>query len=283
MKRVWILIPLLLAGCVKPNTALAPAPSEQPSLAPVAITVPFEAATEPATAIPTPMPTPKPEPTPTPAPTPEPTPTPNPYRAETVTEHRENAAFWYCELTEAAKERIIGSTFPENPKDCPVKITDLRYVSLLYVDFEGETHTGEMIVNRKVADDVIDIFYELYKAEYPLTSVKLLDDFGEKFDDNLSMAANNTSSFCCRKVTGKTKYSLHASGLAIDVNPMMNPYIRADKSFAPPNGEAYLDRSKHLPGMIDEQDLCYKLFTARGWSWGGHFKGQKDYQHFSKQ
>jgi hypothetical protein len=283
---MWILIPLLLlAGCIQsnpePEAAKTAVPTAVPTLAPVAIRIAVDETEPPMTAIPTPTASPTPEPTATPSP--EPTATPNPYRAETVTAHKESEDFWYCELTEATKERIIGSTFPENPKDCPVKITDLRYVSLLYVDFEGETHTGELIVNRKVADDVIDIFYALYRAAYPLTSVKLLDDFGEKFDDNLSMAANNTSSFCCRPVTGSKKFSLHASGLAIDVNPMMNPYIRPDKSFAPPNGEAYLDRSQHLLGMIDENDLCYKLFTEHGWSWGGHFKGEKDYQHFSKK
>ncbi|MDO4852667.1 MAG: M15 family metallopeptidase, partial [Clostridia bacterium] len=177
---------------------------------------------------------------------------------------------------------IIGSTFPEDPKDCPIKITDLRYVSILYVDFEGEEHTGELIVHRKVADDVLDIFYHLYQAKYPLTSVKLLDDYGEPFSDGTSMVENNTSAFCCRLVTGTHHFSKHSYGIAIDVNPALNPYIRPDGSFAPLNSEPYLDRTLNLPGMIDENDLCYQLFKKHGWKWGGHFKGETDYQHFYK-
>ena len=198
---MWILIPLLLlAGCIQsnpePEAAKTAVPTAVPTLAPVAIRIAVDETEPPMTAIPTPTASPTPEPTATPSP--EPTATPNPYRAETVTAHKESEDFWYCELTEATKERIIGSTFPENPKDCPVKITDLRYVSLLYVDFEGETHTGELIVNRKVADDVIDIFYALYRAAYPLTSVKLLDDFGEKFDAILILAVGLCVWASCR-------------------------------------------------------------------------------------
>ena len=118
------------------------------------------------------------------------------------------------------------------------------------MDFEGEEHTGELIVHRKVADDVLDIFYHLYKARYPLTSVKLLDDFGEPFSDGTSMEKNNTSAFCCRLVTGTTHFSKHSYGIAIDINPALNPYIRPDGSFAPLNSEPYLDRSLGLRGMI---------------------------------
>lgn len=270
---------LLWIGCREPVEP-AEEPSEPIPGTPAAITVVVDApVTQPPAS---PIPTPTEPPTIAPTATPEPTPTPHPFRIDPVTTHAKSEDFWYCPLNEAMQSRIIGSTFPLDPKDAPISIDDLRYVSLLYVDFEGETHTGEMVVHRKVADDVLDIFYELYAAEYPLASVKLLDDFGEPFDDNVSMAANNTSAFCCRRVTGKKKFSLHAYGVAIDVNPVQNPYIRPDKTVAPPNAARYRDRSLGEPGMIDENDLCYKLFTAHGWSWGGHFKGEKDYQHFSK-
>ena len=234
--------------------------------------------------VPTPEPTrePTPEPTPDPTPTPEPTPEPNPYRGEKVTESKTNPAFWYCAPTEALKARVIGTSYPENPKNAPVKITDLRYVHILYVDFDGVEHEGELLVHKKVANDVIEIFEALYDAQYPLRSVRLVDDFGEPFDDNLSMAADNTSAYCCRRVTGTTHFSRHSYGTAIDVNPLENPYVRRDGSVAPPESRPYLDRKNMRPDMIDENDLCYKLFIKHGWRWGGHNKTERDYQHFTK-
>ena len=285
---LWLCLCLLLFGCAvspvveAPEASESPAPTAfmtaAPSPAVVELQPSFAVTEPPFTAIPTPSPTP----TPTPEPTPTPTPTPDPYRAETVKTYKKSDDFWYCPLTEATKARIIGTTFPEDPKDCPIKISDLRYVRLLYTDFDGVTHTGEMIVHRKVADDVLDIFYQLYIAQYPLTSVKLLDDYNEPFSDGTSMIENNTSAFCCRLVTGTHHFSKHSYGVAIDVNPALNPYIHPDGSFAPENSAPYLDRTLGLPGMIDEKDLCYKLFTKHGWKWGGHFKGETDYQHFYK-
>jgi len=279
MRRfAWMLSALLLWGCAVSAPEPAASASPVPASDPIAIVVEAPVTEAPSTPIPTPTDAPTPEPTDTP----EPTATPHPYRAEPVTVYERNAEFWYCPLNDAMQQRIVGSTYPEDPKDAPVKLSDLRYVSLRYVDFEGAEHTGELVVHHTVADEVLDIFCRLFEARYPLTSVRLLDDFGEKFDDNLSMAADNTSAYCCRPVTGSKKFSRHAYGVAIDVNPMRNPYIRPDKTFAPPNGERYLDRTLGEPGMIDEEDLCYRLFTEHGWSWGGHFKGEKDYQHFSK-
>ena len=152
---------------------------------------------------------------------------------------------------------------------------------ILYVDFDGVEHEGEILVHRKVAKDIIEIFEALYDAQYPLRSVRLVDDFGQPFTDGLSMSADNTSSYCCRRVTGETYFSRHSYGTAIDINPVENPYIRKDGSFAPPESEPYLDRKDVRPGMITEKDLCYKLFTKHGWKWGGHFS-EPDYQHFSK-
>lgn len=275
---------LLVLGCaVQPHPAPAATPYEptEPPQAEVE-SVPLE--TEPPVPVLTvpPTPAPTPVPTDTPEPTPEPTPTPDPYRAEEVTESKTNPAFWYCPPTEALKTRIVGMSYPEDEKDAPVKLKDLRYVHLLYVDFDGVEHEGELVVHRKVAKDVIEIFEALYDARYPLRSVRLVDDFGQPFTDGLSMSADNTSALCVRRVTGKTYFSRHSYGTAIDVNPVENPYIRPDGSFAPLESEPYLDRSDLRPGMITEDDLCYKLFAKHGWKWGGHFSGQKDYQHFSK-
>lgn len=279
MKRSSLLLVLcLLSACTtKPNIGEIQRPSVPATAPTVVVTVTAEAeAGEFATAIPLPTAIPTAEPTL------EPTSTPHPYRSESVTQHSKDERFWYGTVNAALRERIVGTSFPEDPKDCPIAMEDLRYVCIRYVDFQGAEHEGELLVHRLVAEEVLDIFYRLYESAYPLASVRLVDDFGEPFNDNLSMAADNTSSFCCRRVTGSKKFSRHSYGAAIDINPVENPYIRPDGSFAPDNSGPYLDRSELRPGMIDENDLCYRLFTEYGWSWGGHFRGEKDYQHFSK-
>ena len=132
-----------------------------------------------------------------------------------------------------------------------------------------------------MVQEVAEIFCELYQAKYPFTSIKLVDDFGQPGHDTLSMEANNTSAFCYRRVNGSANLSNHSFGLAIDINPMLNPYVNGDH-VSPQNSTEYLDRTQGLPGMIDHDDLCYQLFTERGWLWGGDWSGDKDYQHFYK-
>ena len=184
-------------------------------------------------------------------------------------------------LNDEIKKRIIGMSYPADDKNCKISYDDLRYIKLLHYDFEGKVQEGELIVNKKLAKEVTEIFYELYKSKYPFTSVRLVDDFGEPGDDNLSMAANNTSAFNYRYVTGTKTLSRHSYGAAIDINPRLNPYIVGNR-IAPANGADYADRSKDFAGKIDHDDLCYKLFLKHGWTWGGDSKGDKDYQHFSK-
>lgn len=185
------------------------------------------------------------------------------------------------ELDDALKARITGMSYPAKGEPCKISYSDLRYIRLLYVDFGGATKEGELIVHRKLAREVTEIFFALYEAEYPLASVRLVDDYGEPGDDNLSMADNNTSGFNYRRVTGSSTLSRHSYGAAIDINPLYNPYINGER-VSPPDGAKYVDRSLDFPGKIDHDDLCYQLFTDRGWSWGGDWKGDKDYQHFSK-
>lgn len=215
-----------------------------------------------------------------------PLPTPAPSATDAWGVYQENAeeviadGFYYLELTDEIKARITGISFPEGEEG--ISYDDLRYIRLKYVDFEGNVHEdGELIVNRQLAQEVTEIFCALYEAKYPLTSVRLVDDYGEPGDDSLSMVANNTSAFNYRLVTGTDTLSLHSFGDAIDVNPRLNPYIDGER-VAPENGAAYADRTLGLPGMIDHDDLCYQLFTEHGWKWGGDWEGDKDYQHFSK-
>ena len=192
--------------------------------------------------------------------------------------------FFYEPLSEAVKERITGISYPES--GCTVPYDDLNYVGLKYIDFEGKEQTGELICNKAVAQDMTEIFYELYRNEYRIERVRLIDEYGG--DDTASMADNNTSCFNYRVVDGTSYLSKHAFGLAIDVNPYYNPYVvfqrNADGSdyISPPGSEIYADRSQSFAYKIDENDLCYRLFTEHGFTWGGNWNSTKDYQHFQK-
>ncbi|HBP38348.1 MAG TPA: hypothetical protein DD640_06345 [Clostridiales bacterium] len=190
--------------------------------------------------------------------------------------------FYYIRLDDELKARITGLSYPADDTGCKITYDDLRYIRLLHYDFAGDVHEGELIVNARLADEVMAIFYELYLARYRLASVILVDEFGEAANDDLSMAANNTSAFNYRYVSGTTTLSRHSYGAAIDINPLYNPYIVGDK-VSPENAAAYVDRTQDFPGKIDHDDLCYQLFIEHGWSWGGDWSGDKDYQHFSKK
>lgn len=216
-------------------------------------------------------------PTPTAAPTP--TPTPQPTQPPHTLDYAEG--FYAIELTDAIKARITGKSYPADG-DAAIRYDDLRYLGVLYVDFDGASHEGELIVHELVAAEVLEIFHELYLAGYPFTSIRLVDEFGEFADDELSMQANNTSAFNYRLVAGTDHLSLHSYGTAIDINPLVNPYVTKNGVF-PAGAAPYVDRTQDFPGKIDENDLAYRLFTARGWEWGGAWKSVKDYQHFSKQ
>ena len=152
-------------------------------------------------------------------------------------------------------------------------------------DFNGEVQTGELICNRKIADDLVEIFYELYLNEY-LEKMKLIDEYNG--DDTASMADNNTSCFNYRVVDGTSSLSKHALGCAIDINPFYNPYIVYGRNedgsdyISPAGSEIYADRTKNFAYKIDENDLCYKLFKEHGFTWGGDWNSCKDYQHFQK-
>lgn len=188
--------------------------------------------------------------------------------------------FYYTELSDAVKERITGKSYPEEDKDSRLSYDTLRYLRIMHYDFAGNVQEGELVIHKDLAKEVLDIFHELYKAKYPLASVRLVDDFAA--DDKASTEANNTSGFNYRFVAGTKSRSLHSYGMAIDVNPLFNPYVKGN-NVDPDSAAIYADRSKNFPGKIDKEDLCYKLFAEHGWEWGGDWKTVKDYQHFSKE
>lgn len=165
-----------------------------------------------------------------------------------------------------------------------VTYDDLRYVHILHYDFDGNPAEGELICNKAIAQDLVEIFYELYRSEYQLEKVRLIDEYDGV--DTASMEDNNTSCFNYRLVEDSTSLSRHAEGLAIDINPLYNPYITYGKDgsehVSPEAAADYADRSRAFPYKIDENDLCYKLFTEHGFTWGGHWNSCKDYQHFQK-
>lgn len=161
---------------------------------------------------------------------------------------------------------------------CPVPLRSLRLVDLTYWGFDREAHRGRLVVHRRWADDVLDVFRRLYHERFPIRRVRLVDRFGA--DDRRSMRHDNTSAFNCRYVAGTTTWSQHAFGRAIDINPVENPYV--DGSYvSPPNGRPFADRSLVRSGMIFRRDVVWRAFQRIGWEWGGTWSSAQDYQHFS--
>ena len=182
------------------------------------------------------------------------------------------------EISAEVFERMRGKSYPEN---CPVDLSELRYLHLAYKDIDGISHDGEMVCNAAIADKLTEIFRTLYENDYPIEHMSLVDDYDA--DDEESMSANNTSCFNFRYISGTTKISMHGEGLAVDINPLYNPYIKEKDGtihVEPESGAAYTDRSLDFDYKIDENDLAYKLFTEAGFAWGGSWKSVKDYQHF---
>ena len=192
-----------------------------------------------------------------------------------------NDGFSIDTLSDVVFARMQGRSYP---KDCTIKRNELRLVHVLHVDFDGNTTRGEIVCNQAIAQDLVDIFRELYRQHYPIHSIRLIDDFGA--DDEQSMQANNTSCFCYRVVSGSKKLSMHARGMAIDLNPLQNPYVKRRKDgtliVQPRTARPYVNRSRAFKYKITHQDLAYRLFRKHGFTWGGDWHSLKDYQHFEK-
>lgn len=202
--------------------------------------------------------------------------------AETLAAEQINPLFFASAVDDAVSARINGFSYTENPN---IQLSDLSYLKMLYYGFDGNTYVGEMIVNRKIESDVLQIFKTLYENQYPIEKMVLIDDYNA--DDLLSMEDNNTSAFNYRTISGSDKLSNHSYGMAIDLNPKYNPYVKtaSDGSVLcqPEGGREYADRSKNFAHKIDENDLAYRLFTEAGFTWGGSWNSVKDYQHFEKE
>ena len=190
-------------------------------------------------------------------------------------------------IPQNVREAMYGVSMPEGAK---ISYDDLAYLTIPHYDFDGKIAEGHMVVDADLADEVLDIFAELYQIKFPIERMELIDEFEKYIDDTFnsldraSMSRNNTSSFCYRVVAGTDRMSYHAYGRAIDINPKTNPYCVLSSGYvSPANAYEYADRTKDFPGIIRHGDDVYQIFVSRGWEWGGDWYDTKDYQHFQKK
>jgi hypothetical protein len=179
-------------------------------------------------------------------------------------------------LPASLRRRMTGVSWRPG---CPVGLDELRLVEVVHHGMDDRPRWGLLVVHRDVADDVAEAFRAPWDAGFRIQRMRLVDHYDA--DDDRSMAANNTSAFNCRTVAGTDRWSQHAYGHAIDVNPVQNPYVRGDE-VDPPAGAAYTDRDDVRPGMIVRPGPLLAAFERIGWSWGGDWRGGPDYQHLSR-
>ena len=161
---------------------------------------------------------------------------------------------------------------------CPVGLGDLRMVRVTFRDFSGRERQGRIVVNEDVAPAVVRVFRSLYRDGVPIRRMEPIEKYkGSDFD---SIEADNTSAFNCRKATGSSRWSNHAYGTAIDINPIENPWVEPGGVVYHKASRPYVNRTPR-PGMAVEGGALVKAFEREGWKWGGRWSGTKDYQHFS--
>ena len=164
-------------------------------------------------------------------------------------------------------------------RGCPVPIRRLRLIRVSFHGFDGDRHIGRLVANKNAVGALIRALRSMYRNDFKIRRMLLVDRFDG--NDRRSMRADNTSAFNCRFVSGTTRWSEHAYGRAIDINPVENPYVRSDGTVSPRKGRRYRDRSRHAKGMIHARDSTVRAFRRVGWGWGGYWTSAKDYQHFS--
>jgi hypothetical protein len=174
------------------------------------------------------------------------------------------------------RARMVGTSWHHG---CPVPPRKLRLVTVTFHRFDGTTSQGRLVVHWRYGHDVVTVMRKLYWANFPIRRMRLIDSYGGS--GRRSMAADNTSAFNCRFVAGTSRWSMHAYGLAIDINPVENPYV-SGSHVSPAKGALYADRSLHRRGMIHAGRFVVRTFRSIGWGWGGSWAGStRDYQHFS--
>jgi hypothetical protein len=182
------------------------------------------------------------------------------------------------EIPLEVQQEMTGLSWKEE-LNCP-PFSELRLLTVRHWTFDGGVTQGELVVHHTAVADLVGVFTKLFDARFPIERMERVDVYGA--DDDASMAANNSSAFNCRSVTGGTQLSHHSYGIAIDINPVQNPYVSGGGAVYPPAGSMYLDREHVRPGMIVESGPVVNAFAAIEWPWGGHWTNLKDYQHFSE-
>ena len=198
--------------------------------------------------------------------------------------------FYQIPIPDDIFEKMRGKTYKEN---CPIPREDLRYLRVLHKDIDGRTLEGELVCHKMIAETLLVIFEELYRQGYPIEKIRLIDEYDAV--DEPSMADNNSSAFNFRTISHTDIISKHGLGIAVDINPLYNPYIftvgpsggsvsgfsgGSDLIIEPANGAPYADREKVFAYKIEDGDLCLRLFKEHGFEWGGDWTHAKDYQHF---
>ena len=189
-------------------------------------------------------------------------------------------AFYAIPIPDEIFAKMQGKSYKD---DCTIPRDDLRYIHVLHKNIEGETLEGEMVCSKLIAEDLLEIFRELYEQSYPIEKMRLIDEYDA--NDELSMTDNNSSCFNYRTISHTNKISKHGLGVAVDINTLYNPYTKVvdgERIIEPAAGAPYLDRDADFPYKIERGDLCYNLFISHGFEWGGDWPDRKDYQHFEK-
>lgn len=184
--------------------------------------------------------------------------------------------FSFGPIDAATKQRMTGVSWRPG---CPVGLDDLRLLKVRHWGFDNRVHRGRLVVHEDSARGMVRVMRNLFRHRFKIRRMRLVDAYGA--DDHRSMAADNTSAFNCRFVSGTSRWSEHAYGRAIDVNPIENPYADSDGYVSPPAGAPYRDRSQRAEGLIHRGGNVVQAFAAIGWEWGGYWSWPKDYQHFS--
>ncbi len=168
------------------------------------------------------------------------------------------------------EEAVAGLSIPKSI------LENLRIVDVYYYGFDDKLHKGQLVVHKDVVLNIIEIFEFIRESRFPIDKVVPISKYG--WSDEKSVQDNNTSAFNYRFISGTRVISNHASGLAIDINPRFNPYVKNGNS-VPVN--CVYDTTK--AGTISSGSQLVKEFKERGWQWGGDWKSLKDYQHFEKK
>lgn len=178
-----------------------------------------------------------------------------------------------AEVSEVPDDVLVRSTWrPE----CPVPREELRRVLLTFWGFDGEVHTGELLVRADAVDAVVAGFARLHRQRFPIEEMRIVEP--AELDAPPTGDGNNTTAFVCRPSRGSGSWSEHARGRAVDINPFHNPYVRGE-TVLPELATAYVDRNVLRPGMLTVDEVAG--FIGAGWGWGGHWRSLLDNMHLS--